>query len=438
MRRLISRISWPGRGIVIRCLSVLLAVIIGALVFTNSTPLPPQTVEGKARLYTRDIEFDFVAWTMDALRLKLFEGALTAPGYMDYQQQRMAVVHYIELMTAIFRKERDLRQIYADPAIADKETASAGLRQELTRLKDERDQRSILAEAVLQDQINRVAGEFGLTVGGQAIPPVLFHTTPLPMLLIISPREVIREDGSVNLAPDLPLEQQVALEDNVAKALNVSTLVEDIGGVGTYPTMVQETNSIEWLPEVVSHEWIHNYLTLRPLGMRVLQDSELRIMNETTASIAGKELGHRLLEIYYPELLPPPPDPNAKPAPKPAGPDLPAEPVFDFNKEMHITRVKVDEMLKAGQIDEAEAYMEARRKIFWEHGYTGLRKLNQAYFAFHGNYADQPMSAAGEDPVGAAVRQLRAQSPSLAVFLQTISQMTSFAELQAAVKGPTP
>ena len=78
--------------------------------------------------------------------------------------------------------------------------------------------------------------------------------------------------------------------------------------------------------------------------------------------------------------------------------------------------------------------MESRRQIFVENGYR-IRKLNQAYFAFHGAYADRPGGAAGasEDPVGSAVRKLRNQSPSLAVFLNRISWMWSYEQLQAAV-----
>ena len=77
--------------------------------------------------------------------------------------------------------------------------------------------------------------------------------------------------------------------------------------------------------------------------------------------------------------------------------------------------------------------MEARREIFWQNGYA-IRKLNQAYFAFYGAYADIPGGPAGEDPVGPAVRDLRAQSASLADFLRRIAWMTSFEQLQAAIK----
>jgi hypothetical protein len=101
---------------------------------------------------------------------------------------------------------------------------------------------------------------------------------------------------------------------------------------------------------------------------------------------------------------------------------------------MHQTRVMVDEILAQGKIQEAESYMEARRVFFWDHGYH-IRKLNQAYFAFYGAYADQPQGAAGADPVGTAVRLLRAQSSSLADFINRIAWMWNFEQLKSAVGG---
>jgi hypothetical protein len=100
---------------------------------------------------------------------------------------------------------------------------------------------------------------------------------------------------------------------------------------------------------------------------------------------------------------------------------------------MHTTRVTADELLAQGKIEEAEEYMEQRRQLFIQNGYV-IRKLNQAYFAFHGAYADVPGGAAGEDPVGPAVRALREQSDSLADFVNTISWMTSFEQLQQAIQ----
>jgi len=103
---------------------------------------------------------------------------------------------------------------------------------------------------------------------------------------------------------------------------------------------------------------------------------------------------------------------------------------------MRVTRQNVDRMLEAGQILEAETYMEDRRAVFWQNGYR-IRKLNQAYFAFHGAYADHPSGgAAGEDPVGAAVRDLRSTSPTLAQFINRMSWMWSVDQLYRAVSQP--
>ncbi len=76
--------------------------------------------------------------------------------------------------------------------------------------------------------------------------------------------------------------------------------------------------------------------------------------------------------------------------------------------------------------------MDQRQQVFLRNGYL-IRKLNQAYFAFYGAYADQPGGAAGNDPVGGAVRELRAESPTLADFVNRISWMSSFDDLKKAV-----
>ncbi len=306
------------------------------------------------------------------------------------------------------------------------------MRQKLSGLYAQRSQLGPLAEAILQGQIAEVVKGAGLTLGGQALPPILYHSTPLPMALIISPRNVIRQDADISLLPDLSVDQQEALEAKVDKTLGVSSLVVPIGGVGVYPTMVYQTSDLSWLLEVVSHEWTHNFLTLRPLGINYFGSPELRTMNETVANISGKEIGREVLKRYYPELVPPEAPAQPPAAPQPGAAPAPIE--FDFNEEMRITRETADQMLAAGKIDEAEAYMEQRRQLFWDHGYQ-IRKLNQAYFAFHGAYADQPGGAAGEDPVGAAVRKLRAQSPSLTVFLKRVAWMWSVDQLYRAVQS---
>jgi hypothetical protein len=398
----------------------------------SSVVLPSDQTE-RVRAYTRDIEFDYIAWTLDAIGVKVKQLALGSISYLPEGSRRQLLLDYLDLINQIQRGESELYGVYADPNTVDPQAATADLRSHLQDLYDRRAQLAPLVEGTLQDQVSQSASGLGLSLGGQPVPPVLYHTTPLPLALIVSPRNTIRQDENISLIPDLTVDQRATLEDGVDRTLDVSSLVVGIGGVGVYPTMVMQTSDINWLAEVVAHEWTHNYLTLRPLGVSYLNSPELRIMNETAASIAGKEIGKALMEKNYPQLLPPPPEPAVSP-PQPQDPAGP--PPFDFRAEMHETRVTTDQLLAEGKIDEAEKYMEQRRAFFWDNGYR-IRKLNQAYFAFYGAYADQPGGAAGEDPVGAAVRALRAQSDSLADFLNRISWMSSFEQLQRAVAGPS-
>jgi hypothetical protein len=399
-----------------------LAVLLGGSV------VPPGDQTERIRAFTRQIEFDYIGWTINALGVKFQQISLGSGDYLSNDARHQMMLEYMELVAAIQQAEDQLNDVYADPDVGDPFEASSELRAHLQSLYGRRERVGPLAESILQGQISSIAADMGLTLGGQPIPPVLFHSTPLPMALIVSPRDVIRQDEDISLIPDLTIDQQAALENQVETGLDVSSLVVKIGGVGLYPTMVYQTSYLNGYVEVVAHEWVHNFLTLRPLGLNYLSSPELRTMNETTASIAGKEMSQALLEKYYPELIPPPP--VAKQPVEPLTPEEP--PAVDFNSEMRTTRVRVDDLLAAGNIQEAETYMEARRVFFRENGYL-IRKLNQAYFAFYGAYADQPGGgAAGADPVGAAVRQLRAQSPSLGDFLNRISWMWSVDQLYEA------
>ncbi|HMN13470.1 MAG TPA: hypothetical protein PKD55_14200 [Bellilinea sp.] len=113
----------------------------------------------------------------------------------------------------------------------------------------------------------------------------------------------------------------------------------------------------------------------------------------------------------------------------PHGPD--GRPAFDYRAAMRETRVRADELLAQGKIAEAETYMDSRRQVFFDNGYS-IRKINQAYFAFYGAYADAPGGgSAGKDPVGAAVRIVRAQSVTLAEFVHRMQRLTDYSQLEA-------
>ena len=411
-----------------------ISLLILAVVVTGDLPrLTAQT--DQVRSYTRAIEFDYPTWVWNAFWSKVDQSTINAPYAFERGSNKQIVFEYLRTTDQLNQTEFQIEKIFADPNIIDKASTSAYLRAQRDQLTARQAALAPFAESILQSQVNSALAELGLTTGGQTIPPLLYRSSPTPLALIVSPRDHIEQTTNISILPSLTLDQQIKLEDDVAKSLNVSTLIVPIGGIGVYPTMVMETTDLPWMLTVIAHEWTHNYLNLRPLGLNYSTTPELRTMNETTASISGDEVGLLVLKKYYPELLASSPTLSllqSNIAYRPSNRLADTTP-FDYRAEMNTTRVKADELLAQGKIEEAETYMEQRRLLFWENGYL-IRKLNQAFFAFHGAYADVPGGAAGEDPVGPAVRALREQSDSLADFINTIGWMTSFDQLQKAIQ----
>ncbi len=408
-------------------IGVIFAVLLGGSVVS------PEVEIDRLSEYTRDLTFDFSAWVADASWLKLQQASLGSPYYLTHETRKEIVIDYFHNMEDVLLAEWELEQIYTDPQITQPEIASAALRQRLNALYAEQSRLASFAESVMESQISAALAEAGLTAGGQPIPRPLYHISPLPVALIISPRDTIRQDENIMLETDFPVDQRDALERRIFNELNLSALVVPVGGVGIYPTMGMRSTNLPWTLDTIAHEWTHNYLDWHPLGWNYGTTPELRTINETVASIVGSEISQMVLAKEYPELLTAE-RPRVSLVASTEQRANPNPPAFDYRAEMHKTRVHTDELLAAGRIEEAEAYMEERRQFMWENGYA-IRKLNQAYFAFYGAYADVPGGAAGEDPVGPAVRALRAQSDSLADFVHTIMWVDSFDELLALLEN---
>jgi hypothetical protein len=253
--------------------------------------------------------------------------------------------------------------------------------------------------------------------GSWLLPPVSFLWSEPPRVLVVSPRERIEVSQSVLLRPEMTERDMAALERH-ADGQGVASLVVAIGGIATYPAIVPLQATPQETLAAVTHEWLHGYLLFHPLGQAYFNSYDARTLNETVADLAGRELGAELTEFYG---LPSDP-PHSQ-----AGRD--ATTGFNFRHEMRVTRLRLDELLAAGEIELAEQYLEERRQAFVAAG-DSLRKLNQAYFAFHGSYGE---SAAAVSPLDEHVRQLRAQSGDLGTFLRRVGQMTSPAEVGAAV-----
>jgi hypothetical protein len=300
----------------------------------------------------------------------------------------------------------------------------------LEELRRQQEAAAPRVQRIVAAQVGQTLADEGLSRSSRGWPPVTFRLNDLPTFLVISPRHEIRNYRGVYLLPDVPETERAELEAAIEAELDVSALVVDVGGIGSWPTLVIDNASLRSLLDIVAHEWTHTYLLLRPLGLRYDDSRDLTTMNETVASIVGGEVGDLTLARYYPDLVPPPAPPPEPPpeANEPAeGDDVGVE---DFNQAMRRIRLRVDELLAEGRVAEAEEYMEVERQKLVEAGYN-LRRLNQAYFAFHGSYATSPASV---DPIGPWMRQLRAQSGSLKAFLDRVSQMRSLDNLLDALE----
>jgi hypothetical protein len=375
----------------------------------------------------RGYGFNFVGWEVQALVAKFAQNTAGTHAWLEESERRALVTDYFDLIGRIHADEHELEVYYAQRSLPQADAAEAGaLRAELAGLRERQGAEQPFVEAIVEGQITSVLNDQGFATAGLLLPPVSLHFTPLPQMLVISPRDRIAADQQISLQHGLPVEVQEALEAEADRALGARSLVVPIGGLAMYPAMMLESHSLNWVVEAGAHEWVHHWLMLRPLGYNYESHPDTRAINETVASIAGQEIGQAVLARYYPERLGGRQgDSNVQARPPADG--------FDFAAEMNATRVHVDALLADGRIDEAEGYMERRRLEFVANGYP-IRKLNQAYFAFYGGYQAEPGGAAGEDPIGPAVRALRAASPDLKTFLDTVAELETLADVQAALE----
>jgi hypothetical protein len=374
--------------------------------------------------------YDFVTWEVETVLGKLETALLGSGRFLEQDEQKATVLHFIALVSEARRLQGDVERAYA----AGDEQEAGLFSAELATIRTELESIQPITESILESQVATLLAEEGFAFAGYTLPPVSGTMTPLPSMLIVSPRDEIRRIYSFPLKHGLTIAEQEALEREIEEQLGYSALVVPIGGLGIYPAMIFESSNLNWLAETFAHEWAHHWLTFRPLGAQFLLPSEniepaVWTMNETTASVVGTEIGTQLIARYYPELVPPP----APPATDDGDLTQQEPPSFDYRAEMRETREEVDRLLLLDDVESAETYMETRRQFFVANGYT-LRKLNQAYFAFYGAYADEP-GATGGDPVGPLVLELRENSDSLRDFMDTISPLTSFDQLENAVEN---
>lgn len=376
---------------------------------------------------TAPYRYNLVQWEFHHLVNKwlYLAGGLFRDHQMTRQEEDNLLAYYFALVEEINGLSRQVGEAGADAPDA------ASLRQQLIAKQAERQELENAVEAVIEGRVSAVLEDQGLkrhlpifTGVRFLFPPVDFEFDGPPRALVISPRQRIELQRVFLLRNDIDIMDMLRLEER-SEAAGVSALVVTTGGVATYPSVVPESSSYDSVLETVAHEWVHQYLFFSPLGRRYFRNEELRTLNETVANIAGREIA-RLVRQRFGGL-----GEEAKGATSRASNGV------DFNREMRALRRRVDELLAQGRVEEAERLMEEKRRYLAENGFY-IRKINQAYFAWYGLYADTPASSS---PLGPKLEELWRRSPSVGDFLRRVAAVTSAAELDrllSQVPTPTP
>lgn len=365
--------------------------------------------------------YSLVQWELATFPEKwLYRLGLVLPGNaLDRQGEEELVREFFELAD----RRRSLEAAIRDASAGSGTDSLDSLRAELAMV--EADQAAIRnrAEEIMEGEIDSIVFREGLHVGGPLsaigvhFPPVDFRIQASPPVTVVSPRDRIERLEDVLLRPETPIEEREALEEAILDERNLSALVLATGGVATVPAVISPNFAMHGTLVTAAHEWMHHYLFFHPLGQGYGRTDELTTLNETVANIVGDEVGNLAYERFRPKPDETPPAPAEIPPP-------PEEEPFDYRAEMRATRLRTEELLAEGRIDEAERYMEERRLFLADNGYY-IRKLNQAYFAFHGSYAD---SAASVSPIDGQLKAVREASDSLGDFVRTVAAVSSYDE----------
>lgn len=356
--------------------------------------------------------FNLVLWESKYILDKSWHALKHGIQKSEYLEDISPVLKYEELKREISGLKRELNG--KSTPLENKENLKA----RLLALENQREQLQKKVEFILESQTSLILDDEKLTSRFPALsnfsvlfPAVDYVSSSLPNLLVVSPREDIKIIESILLYPDLNPHDMESLEKKV-EVKGVSALVEKVGGIAAYPSILSGEVPLPSLLENIAHEWFHQYLFFRPLGRNYRTNYQMTIINETVADIAGKEIAGKVLKRFYSGII--------MKEPGPIRPRLDKSKI-DFTREMRRIRLKVDELLAQGKVLEAEKFMEESREYLSRNGYF-LRRLNQAYFAFHGSYGESPQSTS---PIGPRLRQIRNRSFSLADFVRIVSSISS-------------
>ncbi len=390
-------------------------VFLVAMLFLQSDSLFLTPGKANAAPYL----FSFVGYEISTLPDKwvhwIFE---LRPGHRPQREERLAMVdEYLLTVRRLHKEEARIEGLLesrsAIPGTSASKVSSIST-EYLDELKATRNRLRPEAEEALEAEISAVLVEqgFGMALG-LIWPPVDIRLDSTPTLLVTSPRDEIRLQGTVVMQTGLRPFEKDELEREIEEEHDVSALVVNLGGIGTYPALVLDRNTLRTVARVAAHEWLHNHWFFKPLGWNYLDSAVMTTLNETAADLAGREIGDMAFERMGGDLDEMSFSFQSSQAANPQ--------IAEFLRE---TRHRADELLAEGRVEEAEQYMRERQWRLRLGGY-GIRKLNQAFFAFFNQYGE---SAASVSPIGGEVRELRELLPDVGTFSRVISEVSSYEE----------
>ena len=404
--------------------SGLVAFFITALVLVaGQGDYRPSAIDRAVSSY----EYNLVAWELSHFPDKWLRqarhwlnGLLPWNSRPDRARRILLTQEYFDL----FRDQSQLERRLSFHADTGDELSLEEEKSMTATLAEVRDRRRTLrpgVEETIESEISAVLVEHGLESAIGIFPPVDMVLSSPPSVLVLSPRDHIHLAQTVLLVPGITNDERSRIEETVFQQEDLSALVENTGGVATYPSVVHDSASLHYTLVVGAHEWLHHWLFFRPLGQGYWDSREMTTLNETVATLAGREIGDQALLAMTGQHVDRSPRPPADRDPE----------AFDFRKEMRETRLHTEALLADGRIEEAEAYMEQRRRLMVDNGYY-IRKINQAYFAFHGSYAHNPASIS---PVREQLEELRRRSGSLEAFLRLVATFSKPGDLPESLAG---
>ncbi len=408
------------------------ALLIVVLFIAWVVPTGDKRFDTPASAASLDHGYGLVSWEFENIFDKWTHRVWTVFPWTPTSEsdRRAALDRYVVLVDEIRAAKNELNRVTTS-ASPDLNAVDAS-QSDVDRLIGERDAIRPAVEEYLEQIIgeNVRSDEIDL-VSSFVWPPVDFRIGDPPKLLVTSPRNEISRIEDVLIDPDISIEDMSRIEDELVDGHDISAVILQTGGLASYPNVIPTTH-LKRLVDVAAHEWLHAHLAFYPLGQAYFSGGDIRSMNETLADIFGREVGLRVYSEVTgePFVAPIRPETALKSKPSDGAEEAVEDPEsFSFNRFMGETRRETDELLAENLIDEAEVYMESRRVELLDHGYQ-IRKINQAYFAFHGTYAESPSSTS---PIARYMWDLREQVETVGDLVKLLKPIRTYVEFEKLV-----